>query len=167
MQQNNIQTTKLETVQRNTKWLKKANPEDRLYFAYGSNINQKQMAIRCPGATPVAIAKCPKYKFVINERGVATILKQPNTDVFGILWVITDAHETALDRYEGIKVNLYTKEMTTVYVQNNQITTMVYLATEKNPGSPRPGYLEGILEGIQTFNGHNDWINDVETWLRI
>ena len=164
MQLNQIQKPAFENIDGNTRWLKRTVPNTTLYFAYGSNINQDQMAVRCPGAQPVAIAKCPRYKFIINGNGVATILPEKDTDAFGILWNITDAHERALDRYEGVKFNIYTKETINVWVEGEKVMAMVYLATLKDVGPPRAGYLEGILEGIETFNGHKQWINDVETW---
>lgn len=46
----------------------------RLYFAYGSNMDEAaQMAERCPGAEVIGLATLPGYRFVINQRGVATL----------------------------------------------------------------------------------------------
>jgi len=55
-------------------WLNKPEENVRFYFAYGSNINQEQMAFRCNDALPVAIAYVRNFRFVINSMGVATII---------------------------------------------------------------------------------------------
>ena len=50
---------------------------ERLYFAYGSNINLEQMAVRCPAAQVVGPAVLDGYELLFrgNRRGtgVATI----------------------------------------------------------------------------------------------
>ena len=50
---------------------------ERLYFAYGSNINLNQMAVRCPAAQVVGPAVLDGYELLFrgNRRGtgVATI----------------------------------------------------------------------------------------------
>ena len=46
------------------------------YFAYGSNLNQTQMTKRCPGSRPLYFAELEDMKFVINARGVATVVPE-------------------------------------------------------------------------------------------
>lgn len=45
--------------------------EERLYIAYGSNLNLSQMEKRCPGATVVGTGEVKGYELLF--RGVATI----------------------------------------------------------------------------------------------
>ena len=40
--------------------------EDRLYFAYGSNINLDQMAVRCPAATVVGPVVLDNYELLFR-----------------------------------------------------------------------------------------------------
>lgn len=46
----------------------------RCYFAYGSNMDVRQMGQRCPGATLLWTATLGGYRFIINRRGVATVI---------------------------------------------------------------------------------------------
>ena len=57
---------------------------DRLYFAYGSNMNPVQMRFRCPTSKAVALATLKGYRFTINSRGVATIVESEKSSVNGI-----------------------------------------------------------------------------------
>ena len=56
---------------------------ERLYFAYGSNINLDQMAFRCPAAQVVSPVTLNGYRLLF--RGVATIVPDPVAQVKGLL----------------------------------------------------------------------------------
>ena len=77
------------------------------YFAYGSNMNQKQMDYRCLEAFPVAIGRLPRFKFIINSSGVASIIESELDDTFGVIWQISQTNEKTLDRYEGVAKSIY------------------------------------------------------------
>ncbi len=72
-----------------------------LYFAYGSNLNLRQMAQRCPKAQPLHLAELPGWKIVF--RGVLDIVKSEGDFCLGAIWEITDDCLKALDRYEGFR----------------------------------------------------------------
>ena len=78
---------------------------ERLYFAYGSNINLEQMAVRCPAAQVVGPAVLDGYELLFrgNRRGtgVATIEPLAGSQVHGLLWMLTPECERSLDVYEG------------------------------------------------------------------
>ncbi len=75
--------------------------EERLYFAYGSNINLEQMDCRCPDATVVGPVSLENYELLFRASGVATIAPKEGGKVHGLLWSITPECERSLDRYEG------------------------------------------------------------------
>ena len=80
-----------------------------LYFAYGSNLNLSQMAVRCPQAGVVGKAVLEGYELAFR-RGVLTILPKEGGRVNGLLWRVNAWDELTLDRYEGYP-HLYTKEL--------------------------------------------------------
>lgn len=47
---------------------------DKLYFAYGSNINLEQMDYRCPDATVVGPVVLENYELLFRRGGFATIV---------------------------------------------------------------------------------------------
>ena len=63
---------------------------ERLYFAYGSNMNLNQMAFRCPDAEVVDTVRLEGYRLAFRMNGggngVATILPEPDSYVDGVLW---------------------------------------------------------------------------------
>ena len=78
-----------------------------LYLAYGSNLNVKQMEIRCPRAKIMGSFLLPNYKLVF--RGVADIEESEGDYCPVGLWKITRKCLGALDRYEGYPT-LYRRE---------------------------------------------------------
>ena len=145
-------------------WLNKLEINTRLYFAYGSNINQEQMEFRCNNALPVAIAYVKNFRFVINSNGVATIIPASASVVRGVLWQISKSDEDELDIYEVVSSNLYTKENCNVSVGYENIDALVYIASNSEFGKPRKNYLETIIDGIVSFNGDKDWLDEVQSW---
>lgn len=74
---------------------------ERLYFAYGSNINLDQMERRCPNAEVVGPVTLNGYRLLFRggypNHGVATIAPDPTKQVKGLLWRLTPECEQSLD----------------------------------------------------------------------
>ena len=79
--------------------------KEKLYFAYGSNMNLNQMAFRCPDAEVVESVRLEGYRLAFRTNGggngVATILPEEGSYVDGVLWRISERDEQHLDHYEG------------------------------------------------------------------
>ncbi|KZL78836.1 AIG2 family protein [Colletotrichum tofieldiae] len=83
---------------------------DTLYFAYGSNLYLGQMAQRCPESVFKGKATLPGYKWQINQRGVANVVKSTDgSSVEGLLFSIRPKEERALDLSEGVSKGFYHK----------------------------------------------------------
>ena len=82
---------------------------NRIYFAYGMNMDFAAMARRCPAARCLGLARLPRHRFGINRRGVSTVLPDESGQVHGVLWALTRACEASLDGYEGVSVGHYVK----------------------------------------------------------
>ena len=128
--------------------------KDRLYIAYGSNLNLKQMERRCPTAEIVGTALL--HNWSLRFRGsrtnaVATIEETKDGKVPVIIWKLQPEDENALDKYEGWPY-LYRKEMLPITIAKEQVHAMVYIMNEPgNPyGVPSKRYLNTILEGYKT-----------------
>lgn len=122
----------------------------RLYFAYGSNMNPRQMAERCPAAEWLGRARLKGNRFVINQRGVATLTPDRRTSTLGVLWRITPACESALDLHEGVAWGYYYKGIVKVIdAQGRLAKSLVYIDPDCEVGLPRPGYLEKVFAGAR------------------
>lgn len=115
-----------------------------LYMAYGSNLNLRQMAIRCPSAKVFGTAMLEGYQLIFN--GVATIVPKEGASVPVAIWEIDDACERSLDRYEGYP-HLYRKEYIPLRLKGETRTVMVYIMNTGKPRFPTQSYYRTIEEG--------------------
>ena len=130
------------------------NPKNRLYIAYGSNLNLEQMRHRCPTAEVVGAAVLRNWQLWFrggNHSAVATIERNKGSNVPVLIWRIQPRDEVALDRYEGWP-HLYRKETLRVAVNGKRVYAMVYImnAARHPYGTPSPYYLDIIREGYES-----------------
>ncbi len=135
-----------------------------IYFAYGSNLDPRQMALRCPGSRAKGTAALKGWRFLINERGYATIEKAPTAEVHGQLWILTPEDEAALDEYESVDEGNYRKEVLKVHQGDVEVDSMVYIDHRLKPGKPQPSYLQGILYGAAHFELPGDYQEKLASW---
>ncbi len=109
------------------------------------------MKKRCPAASPIGPVTVAGWDVIINVRGVATIVRRDNARIEGVLWSLTPACLTALDHYEGVARGLYHRAQVDVARADETVDAMTYIAAESDIGTPRPGYLEIILNGSAHF----------------
>ena len=123
---------------------------EELYFAYGSNLNLGQMAVRCPQAGVVGKAVLEGYELAFR-RGVLTILPKEGGRVNGLLWRVNAWDELTLDRYEGYP-HLYTKELLPVRTDSGPQTVVAYVMTAPHCEKVQPPaatYLQTVLDGCR------------------
>lgn len=121
----------------------------KLYIAYGSNLNLKQMKHRCPTAKVVGTAHLEGWKMTFRGKGngVATIEPSENDSVPVLIWRIMPQDEQALDVYEGAP-SFYRKETIPVELNGETVRAMVYIMNDGHPLSfPSKSYYATILEG--------------------
>ena len=127
--------------------------KNKIYIAYGSNLNLKQMKYRCPDSRVLGTAMLLDYE--LEFRGVATIVPKKGASVPILLWEISPQDEKALDCYEGFP-NLYRKEEYETELNGRKITGMAYVMNRGQISAPNIGYLQIITQGYR--ENHMDMI---------
>ena len=125
------------------------------YFAYASNLNQKQMLERCPDSKPMFIATLHNYKLVFTgwsrqrRGGVATIKRFSRERVLGAIYEVTEECLRRLDRYEAG----YNQFKVTVYDEDGEpVEAVTYIkAGQLEETPPSQQYLAVIQQG------YKDW----------
>ena len=137
------------------------------YFAYGSNMAPRQMAVRCPGARPVGPASLTGWRFIITTRGTANIITDVDHQVHGGLWRCEPRHVTALDRWEGVSWRNYRRRYFAVALADGSTcTALSYVSSRTYRGPARADYLlSAVLPGASYFDLPADFINELESWL--
>ena len=126
------------------------NNMEKLYIAYGSNLNLAQMAVRCPSAKVYAKGVLNNWELVYRgtERNShATIQRKSGSTVPVLVWKIQPIDEYWLDIYEGYP-RYYFKKNIMVSIERRKKKAMVYIMDEgKLPGKPSASYVETIRQG--------------------
>ena len=137
-----------------------------MYFAYGSNMDPYQMTYeRCKGAESVGVGKLDGYRFVINDRGVATMAESEGSIVYGVVWSITAEHEGILDGYEGVHDNWYYRLDVDIRLDSGEtVKALIYIDPNSEPGNPRQCYMGKILRGAWHFGLPEEYFAELKTW---
>jgi hypothetical protein len=131
--------------------------EKRLNIAYGSNLNLKQMDLRCPTAKLYGKGILEGYRLLFKgqmDNAYCTVEKKKGGKVPVIVWELQREDERALDYYEGYP-RFYDKKDVKVTLENGKtITAMVYIMTDKvhdriNLNLPSRSYLDIVIEGYE------------------
>ena len=138
-----------------------------LYFAYGSNLSTEQMHERCPHATPVGIGHLQGWRWIINTRGYANVVKCTDDEsqgVWGMLYLLPPRDEDTLDKFEGVPW-AYDKHVLEVRWAlddlkktpdggEQMVRALVYVDEERrDSGKPRGEYVGRMERGIEDAVG--------------
>lgn len=132
----------------------------RYYIAYGSNLNVRQMKMRCPKARVIGTAEIRNFELLFKESKTGSYLTVEPKDG-GIIpvavWETTEADESALDRYEVYPAFYYKKDIKLQYKgirtgKRRTINAFAYIMHEDRPiGVPSIYYMKTCLDGYDTF----------------
>ncbi len=128
------------------------------YFAYASNLNQKQMRERCPDSSPKFIATLPNYKLVFVgwsrqwRGGVASIRSFRGERVLGAIYEISDRDLRRLDSYEAYPRNANRLNVTVFNEDGEAIPAITYIKVgQQEESKPSPEYLSIIQQGCRDW----------------
>ena len=123
---------------------------EKLYIAYGSNLNLTQMAARCPSAKVYAKGVLNNWELVYRgtkTNSHATIERKKGSTVPVLVWEIQPEDEFRLDIYEGYP-HYYFKKNIIVDIDGRKKKAMVYIMDKRQlPGRPSASYMETIRQG--------------------
>src|SRR3954471_1781969 len=136
-----------------------------LYFAYGSNMDRGAMAARCPASKPIGTARLMHHRFVIMREGYASVARDPRRTTWGVLWDLAFADMPALDRYECAAGGLYVKVSQMVLTDKGPKRALAYVGRSTGAGTPRPGYLEGVIAAAGGAGLPADYVRELAALL--
>ncbi len=124
------------------------NSNERIYVAYGSNINTEQMNFRCPGAEIYGVGMIEGYELNFNK--VATLIKKEGEQSPALLWKLSSEDEKSLDKFEGyphkykkieVEINVGCKKVNGMaYVMNN--SSFLDIPSDEYYNRIESGYIE-------------------------
>ena len=126
----------------------------KYYIAYGSNMDERQMATRCRDAVLVGTGFTQGYELLFKGSLTgcyATIEKKADAFVPVVLWRISAADERRLDAYEGFP-RFYYKRDVAVETDDGTIRGLVYIMHEDRQfGIPDDWYYQNMERDYRKF----------------
>ena len=128
------------------------------YFAYGSNLNHRQLLERCPDNQLMFTATLQNYKLIFAgwsrqwRGGQASIKPFRGDKVLGAIYEISERDLRRLDKYEGYP-DTYDRLKITVYRDTGEsIEAITYIKlSQSEETKPSPEYLAAVKQG------YRDW----------
>ena len=141
------------------------------YFAYGSNLDLPQMKRRCPSSKLISKGSLSGYRLTFNRfssgwgGGVADVIQEQGSKVWGLVFEISDTDLERLDRYEGYykdQNSLYERWKAVINTPNGQISDVwVYTVVEKQKFvQPTVEYLQIIKDAAVKWNFPKSYQDD-------
>jgi gamma-glutamylcyclotransferase (GGCT)/AIG2-like uncharacterized protein YtfP len=137
-----------------------------LYAAYGSNLDPAVMVRRCPHSPFRGTGWLMGWRltFAGEEAGwdgaMATIVEDPDSQVFVSLYDVTPADAEELDRWE---IGLFQKVRLRAQTLEGEELVWLYVLEAYEGGLPSASYLSVISEAALAAGAPDDYVHDLRT----
>jgi gamma-glutamylcyclotransferase (GGCT)/AIG2-like uncharacterized protein YtfP len=123
-----------------------------LYFAYGTNMDRRAMAQRCPRSRALGRARLARHRLFFMDCGLASVMPDAKACVYGVLWELAPSDVGALDRYEEVGRGLYRKRLTPVLREpSGSSQALIYVSAGRTAGAPHAEHFATILAAAQDW----------------
>jgi predicted component of viral defense system (DUF524 family)/gamma-glutamylcyclotransferase (GGCT)/AIG2-like uncharacterized protein YtfP len=151
----------------------KQNISDQLVFAYGSNMDPRQMRHRCPDselaarrAVAIGWKLCfPRYS-AKRGGGVGSIIREPRSTVWGVVYSTCGSDLKRLDGFEGVP-HSYRRDLVEVEMDTGiSMSAWTYVAIPEVPPAehrPRKDYIDHYIEGAEHYGLPLEYIENLRS----
>ena len=138
-----------------------------LYAAYGSNLDPEQMLTRAPHSPAQETGWLQGWRLTFGgeelsfEGALATVVEDPGSQVFVMLYDVPSFDEPELDRWEGNALGLYDKIRVRVATLEGDLTAWLYVLNGYEGGLPSARYLGMVADAAETAGAPADYVNEL------
>ena len=126
-----------------------------LYAAYGTNMDPGHMLQRCPSSPVAGTGWLPGWRLTFGgedigwDGALATVVEDPDSSVFVVLYDMAESDEKTLDSWEGSDLGLYTKIRLRVHTLDGDVLAWLYALQAYEGGLPdfQAKYLDMLRAG--------------------
>src|SRR3712207_783358 len=124
-----------------------------LYFAYCTLLDRDEMRRFCPNAQPRGVGRITGWRVgfaaYAEGRGGCQLLPEPEHDIWGLLYELSDAEMAGLDTISGVDAGFYARIDVEVIGENGStIPAITYvIPNPTGPFQPSDAYVRPILAG--------------------
>lgn len=141
-----------------------------LYAGFGRNLDPAEMARLVPNSPAVGSGWLVGWRLTFGgeelswQGALPTIVEDPDSQVFVMLYSLTEHDERLLDGYEGLELDRYRKLHVRVSTMDRDETAWTYVLDGYEGGYPRRAMLDEIVSAAIAANAPADYIRAIEAW---
>ena len=135
-----------------------------LYAAYGSNMDPEQMLERCPHSPAAGTGWLRGWRLTFGgedygwEGALSTVVEDPGSRVFVVLYDVSPLDVDQLDRWEGGELGLHKKLRLRVHTLEGDVLAWVYVLDAYEGGVPSARYLGVIADAAEQAGAPDDYV---------
>lgn len=145
-----------------------------LYAAYGSNMDPEQMQQRAPHSPMAGTGWLHGWRLTFGgedigwEGALASVVEDPDSKVFVVLYDMTPADEKNLDRWEGSEFGVHKKircrvERIASDTDTDPVLAWLYVLDAWEGGLPSARYLGVMADAAEIAGAPADYVHDLRT----
>ena len=144
--------------------VKRSKGLNKIYLAYGSNLNHNQMTERCPNSKFIGASFLEGWTLLF--KGAATIRENEKSVVPVGLFEITQECEKSLDVYEDFP-RLYDKKVVEIEFNSGKLKAMTYvMCADYGTGPPSEKYYNVIYKGYIDCNLNTQYLEEAKNYAK-
>lgn len=97
------------------------------------------------------------------EGALATVVEDPDEQVFVMLYDVNRNDESQLDQWEGTELGIYSKIRVRVQTLEGEVVAWLYVLNDYEGGLPSARYLGIISEAAEVAGAPEDYVRDLRT----
>lgn len=138
-----------------------------IYAAYGSNLNPNRMRQLAPSSPLIGPGWLSGWRLTFGgadlgwECALPTIVEDPNSQVFVMLYALTETDEKNLNSAEGFDLGFYSKIRVRVSTLEKDETAWIYVVQGYEDGLPLRKYVNEIIEAAIIAGAPEDYIDQL------
>lgn len=140
-----------------------------MYAAYGSNMDPEQMLHRAPNSPTAGTGWLMGWRLTFGgedltwEGALATVVEDPDSQVFVMLYDVTDSDARNLDAWEGSELSIHRKIRVLVNTLESDVTAWLYVLDDYEGGLPSARYLGLLADAAESAGAPADYVHGLRT----
>ena len=140
-----------------------------IYAAYGSNMDPEQMLTRCPHSPMSGTGWLDGWRLTFSggdigwEGALATVVEEPGSRVFVVLYDVSDEDEQRLDRWEGSELGIHRKIRLRVDTAEGPVLAWLYVMDAYEGGLPSARYIGVMADAAEKAGAPAEYVHDIRT----
>jgi gamma-glutamylcyclotransferase (GGCT)/AIG2-like uncharacterized protein YtfP len=140
-----------------------------LYAAYGSNMDPAQMKERAPHSPMAGTGWLMGWRLTFGgedfawEGALSTVVEEPGSQVFVVLYDVPEHDAAQLDRWEGGELGLHKKLRLRVHTLDGDVLAWIYVLDAYEGGLPSARYLGVLADAAEQAGAPADYVRELRS----